>query len=116
MFEKKLRTFAQNGQFDHFLTIEHKFHDHIKEGVTRSLVAGKPQIFAFFWTVLVPKVTKILLKFFFSKILGPPLRPSQNRDFRSFTQGTTCVLEKNRQKPTTADFFEISTVERISQS
>ena len=78
-------------------------------------MAGKPQIFGFFWTVLVPKVTKKILKNFFSKILGPP-RPSQNRDFRSFTQGTTCVLEKNRQKPTTADFFESSTVERISQS
>ena len=88
----------------------------IKEGVTRSLVAGKPQIFAFFWTVLVPKVTKKILKIFFSNILGPPPRPSQNRDFRSFTQGTTCLFEKNRQKPTTADFFEVSIVERVSQS
>ena len=35
-------------------------------------MAGKPQIFGFFWTVLVPKVTKITLKKFFSKILGPP--------------------------------------------
>ena len=78
-------------------------------------MAGKTQIFGFFWTVLVPKVTKKILEKFFSKILGPP-RPSQNRDFRSFTQGTTCVFEKNRQKPTTTDFFEISTVERISQS